>query len=201
MENGSQSAAAVSGRAVRAIVDGVVRTCGCFEDRTRSLLARNGLADPSEDEWYAVADYRAVYDDLLATTGHNIVERIGVTLARTVDWPADVDGVGDALAGLDGLHRSLHRGDAGGYEFTATGPLAGRLRCSTPYPPAFERGVVRGIGQRFGADSGFVAVREADRRDDDVTLSVRWWAERGSRESFEGSAAGTDGRTFTVAGD
>ncbi len=187
-------AAEVSGRALQSVLDGVTRTCGGFEARTLSLFEHNGLPEPKADEWYPLGRYCGVYEDLLSTTGHNIVERIGVQTARTAAWPRAVDGVGDALDALDAVHRDRHRGgDVGGYEFTPTGERTGRLTCSTPYPVALERGLVRGIGQRFGAETGFVAIEEHTRRGDSVTFDVQWW---GAREQ----AVRLGGRSDAIAG-
>ncbi|MFC6975528.1 hypothetical protein ACFQL1_14120 [Halomicroarcula sp. GCM10025709] len=191
-------ATTVSATAVECVRAAITETCGGFEQRTRLLLERNGLPEPERGEWYPLANVRALYEDLHSTTGRNIVEQIGVTFPRVTDWPGGVDGVGAALAGLDGVHRDLHRGEAGGYSFTRTGERTGRLVCDTPYPAAFERGVVRGIGKRFGVDTGFVAIDDHTRSDGATVCTVEWWGERGTSAT---ARLGTSSDTEFVTGD
>lgn len=195
---GQTDGTTVSGTVVECVRRGITETCGGFERRTRTILERNGLPEPEADEWYPLADVRALYEDIHSTTGRNIVEQLGVTFPGVAQWPVGVAGVGAALAELDGVHQRLHRGEAGGYSFTRTGERTGRLVCDTPYPAAFERGVVRGIGKRFGVDTGFVAIDEHGRSDGATVFTVEWWGERGTSAT---ARLGTSSGAEFVTGD
>ncbi|PSP71630.1 hypothetical protein BRC79_00180 [Halobacteriales archaeon QH_8_67_27] len=64
-----------------------------------------------------------------------------------------------ALAALDEMYRAQHwGGDAGGYEFRQTGDEDGRVECETPYPCAFDHGIVEGVA--IAHADGFVYVTE-----------------------------------------
>lgn len=168
----------VSGELVQAIITGVDRACGHFEGRTREILADNGIENPEERNWHDVDDAVGAYTDLLDSTGEHTVRRIGKEIPQVVSFPDRPDSVAEALAALDELHDSLHRGDAGGYEFERTGDETGRLVCKTPYPAALERGILRGIAQRF-SETGYISTDVVGTRRENgllvTTVDVEWW--------------------------
>lgn len=168
----------VHSRVVATVPRAIERACGFFEERTARLLAAHGLDETASAVWYEAADFAALCDDVLASTGGNTVRRIGKELADTYDWAVTPGSVVDALASLDGAYRDAHRGDAGGYDFQRTGAESGRLICRTPYPVELDEGLLRGIGQRF-SDTGFTKSEVVDTHREDgllvTTLDVHWW--------------------------
>lgn len=169
----------IRGTAIQTIRHAIEDACGFFDGRTEDHLAAQGLADASGQTWYDLSDYIAVYDDLLESTGKHTVRRIGKELGHGMTFDSDVETLGDALAALDGSYHRLHRGDAGRYRFESTGVESGRLVCHTPYPAPVERGLLRGLAQRF-TDTGFVTADlvTTDRRDGHrvTTFDIEWWS-------------------------
>lgn len=190
----------VSGEAVVAVLRAIERGCGCFEGRTRAILAENGIENPASDGEYDLELLLGVYDDLLASTGKHTVTRIGKELPHVIQWPAGTDTVGDALASLSEVHRDLHSGNAGTYHFERTGPEQGRLVSETPYPAALEAGMLRGIAQRF-SETGYVAVEQGNTRrengDRTTTFEIQWW----QSTDMGTPTAASKTNTATAAGD
>ena len=184
----------VRGAAVRTIQQAIDDACGFFAGRTREHLAAHGLADASAQSWYDVRDYVAVYDDLLDSTGKHTVNRIGKELAHRMPFDRDPQTLGEALAALDDSYRHLHRGNVGGYRFESAGAESGRLVCHTPYPAPLERGLVRGLAQRF-TDTGFISTElvNTDRQDDfhSTTFDLEWWEGTEIQTGQKGVEAGT----------
>jgi hypothetical protein len=181
--------AAVDARAIEAVPDAIDSACGHFGGRTQALLATHNL--DGDQRWYDLADYVALYEELLGSTGEHTVRRVGKELAHALTWESNVDSAPAALAALDDVYDRLHRGAAGGYEFERTGPESGRLVCDTPYPEAFHRGLLRGLGQRF-TDTGFLKAEVTDAGRDRTTFELHWWSTVGSDASAGGPTATGD---------
>ncbi|WP_340100883.1 hypothetical protein [Salinibaculum salinum] len=178
---------------MQTVARAIETACGFFDGRTRDHLAAYGLGDPSPQAWYDVADYVAVYDDLLDSTGQHTVRRIGKELASEMVWDRDPESFAATLSVLDSAYNRLHRGSVGGYKFEQTGEEAGQLVCATPYPATLEEGLLRGLAQRF-TDTGFVTMDLVGCEREDglrvVTFDVEWWdgTDIGTPETSEADA-------------
>jgi len=171
----------VDGRVVRAFVDGVAETCGYFEERAHRLLGKHGIEDPQSGDSYALEAYLDAICDVQRTTGPNTLNRIGRATSAALPWSHRVQTIEDAFADLDHTFGRAHDSDAGSFEFEPD-DHGGLLVADTPYPDAFEKGLVEGIGKHFGTNTGFIAVHDdgplradgGDRREFDLT----WWETR-----------------------
>lgn len=152
----------VSGRILAVLPDAVERTCGAFDGSMRETMARAGIENPRAREWYDQARLLDVCDRLYESVGAATVERIGRFLPELVDWPADVTTTAEALEALDGWYDGLHRRGAGSVTFERTDDGHGEVRFETPYPDAFECGLVRGIGHHFETDDLHGYVTDVD---------------------------------------
>jgi len=140
------------------------------------VLRAEGVADPRAGEWYDTAHAAAVCEAVDERVGLNTIERVGRRLPVVVEWPAGVRTIGDALAALDDVYENLHDGDAGALEFEPTDAAAGRLASTTPYPTAFDEGLIHGVGREFGQGAGFVTVERARENSEGATVyDCRWW--------------------------
>lgn len=198
----ARQTATVDGQFVRAVIDGVTASCGYFEDRARRLLAESGLdSHPSTTDSYPLSAYVDVLETIEETTGPNTLNRIGQAVPRLLNWPAHVEGVGDALAAFDTLYRRHHAdGDAGAYTFERTGETTGTLRSDTPYPAAFERGIVEGIAAMFGTDTGFISVRDGGSTRDARAYVCTWYLDRSEYRRVSIPAPETDAEPARAAG-
>lgn len=183
----SHAGPTVDGRLVEAFVAGVVDACGHFEARARRILADNGIDEVRLDESYPLGQYLDALREIQQTTGPNTLNRIGRAVPTRLEFPRDVSSMAAAYADLDRAYRRAHDGDGVGhfrFEQTEDG---GVLTSETPYPDAFERGLIEGIGKRFGTGTGFVAIHDADRISTDGgdvrEFDLGWWTDRSGRRT------------------
>jgi hypothetical protein len=178
----------IDGRFVRAFVDGVLETCGYFEERARRILASHGIDDPEPGVSYPLGAYLDALEEVQRTTGPNTLNRIGRATPAALQWSPGVRTIEDAFENLDRALDRAHDGSgAGEFTFRATDD-GGLLVADSPYPDAFERGLVEGIGKHFGTDTGFIAIADAgshpadggDAREFDLT----WWETRDERKTI-----------------
>lgn len=167
----------VSGELVGAVAGGVEAFSADSRGPARTILREHDLATVRSGEWYPLAAYIAAIEALHDLVGDHAVHALGQRIARAVGFPTDTDDVPAALAALDEVCRARHRGgDVGGYAFRQIGDEDGRVECHTPYPCAFDRGVVEGAAVAHA--DGFVCVREvgACRSEgaDRCTYDVSW---------------------------
>jgi len=148
----------VAGDLLRAVVTGVGQFSSDARGPAIAALSEHGVAEPSPGEWYPLAPAIAAIESVDGLVGVDGTLDLGKRVSRTFAFPAATDDVPAALAALDRAYRDHHRGDAGGYTFRQIGDDDGRIECHTPYPCAFDRGVVEGVTSRFA--DGFVCLRE-----------------------------------------
>jgi len=140
------------------------------------VLHAEGVADPRAGEWYDTPQAVAVCDAVDERVGPNTIERVGRRLPVVVEWPAGVRTIGDALGALGDVYDDLHAGDVGTLTFEPTDASAGRLVSTTPYPTAFDEGLVHGVGREFGQGAGFVTVERAvETSAGETVFDCRWW--------------------------
>lgn len=170
--------AAVAGRAINAVVDGIGQFSTVSERATTALLTAAGLpSKPEPQTWYPMDAYLRGIEAVLAELGPSTVERAGEHVAVVVEWPGPTDSVAAAMETLVRHYEQTHRGGAAGsFSFERTDATTGRVRCGTPYPCPLERGVVRGLAHRAG--TGFVTVTEVghcrEQGSDACTYDLSW---------------------------
>jgi len=180
-ESNQQAGPTVDGRVVRAFVDGVAETCGYFEERAQRILSSHGIENPRSGDSYPLGAYLDAIREVQRTTGPNTLNRIGRATPASLPWSHHVQTIEDAFADLDHTFSRAHGSGGGSFEFEPD-DHGGLLVTDTPYPDAFEKGLVEGIGKHFGTNTGFIAVHDdgrlradgGDRREFDLT----WWETR-----------------------
>jgi len=150
--------AEVSGAVVAAVVDLLDDLPSDDRSRATSIFAEHGLSNPDPDEWYSLSAFVDAVEAVDRTLDVGASD-LGARAARAVTVPETATDVPGALAVLDDAYGETHRGeDLGGYGFRQIGDDDGRVECDTPYPCAFDRGLVEGVADRVA--SGFVCLRE-----------------------------------------
>jgi predicted hydrocarbon binding protein len=167
----------VAGEWVGTVAAGVDRFSADSREPARAVLEDAGLADADPAEWYALAGYVDAVASIHDIVGDQAVHALGQRVARAVAFPEGTEDVPAALDALDEVCRAGHRGgDHGGYAFRQIGDEDGRVECRTPYPCAFDRGIVEGAAVAHA--EGFVRVCEvgACRADgaERCTYEVSW---------------------------
>jgi len=149
----------VSGELVGAVAGGVEKVAADARTAARQAAEDADFAAIESDEWYPLGACVDTIEAIHDRVGDQAVHALGQRVTRAVTFADAVDNVPAALAALDEMYRAQHRGgDAGGYEFRQIGDEDGRVECETPYPCAFDRGIVKGIAVAHA--DGFVCVTE-----------------------------------------
>lgn len=140
----------VAGRYVRLVGDSAETVSPVFAKRVRHLLARNGIAEVSDDGWYPVGAFTRSLARLGEGAGLEQLRRVGRELVAATPAVLRADDVDTALATLRRVAREAHRGPAADRvaEFTVEDPDEGRTRrivtaADYRYPTAFAAGVFR----------------------------------------------------------
>jgi len=167
----------VAGTVVAAVTAGVEQFSRDTRESAKAILRTRNLDAPDPEAWYPLADYVAAIEALTELVGDYAVHALGQRLARVVEFPAAAEDVPTALHALEEVYRGQHRGgDSGGYEFRQIGAEDGRIECQTPYPCAFDRGIVEGAAVAHA--DGFVCVSEVGACQTDeqgrCTYDVSW---------------------------
>lgn len=177
-----QAGPTVDGRVVRAFVDGVAETCGYFEERALRILSSHGIENPQSGESYPLGAYLDAIHEVQRTTGPNTLNRIGRATPAALPWSRRVQTIEDAFVDLDHTFSRAHDGsDVGSFTFESDDD-GGLLVTNTPYPDAFEQGLIEGIGKHFGTNTGFIAIDDAGRYradgGDSREFDLTWWETR-----------------------
>jgi hypothetical protein len=113
----------------------------------RKIIAQHGLKleDLGADRFIPVQRWLDALKDVQSTVGPDKVRSVGRNLIDHADFPPSLNDPEGILLTLDEIHGRNHRGDVGHYGSSRTADGTIVLRCETPYPPAFEWGLVDGI--------------------------------------------------------
>lgn len=151
----------VNGQTVLAVVDGVPDP---FRDRAHAILAASGIEDPQPNEWYPQEAWLAAFEEIWTDVGDATLRGIGRAVPEQADWPGDVETAKEGLESIDRAHNMNHRGgDVGFYQAEQLARDLVEVTCKTPYPCAFDQGVVQGAAEAFD-DVGLPRVTETSAR-------------------------------------
>lgn len=171
----------VNGRIVRTVVEeGMGKFAAEYRDRAVAALAEEGIESPAPDEWYPQQAWLNAFEAIVADLQPHVLDRLGEQIPEVAPWPNDYGSVPEGLRSTDEAYQRNHRGgDIGYYRFERTGEQAGEVTCYTPYPCLFDRGLIRGVAQKYAPVGGFVYLEETGgtcRRDGDDTCvyTVHW---------------------------
>ena len=111
------------------------------------MLTRYGLKmeELTEHAFVRLQTWLDMLRDLQSQAGFAAVRRVGRSIIEKAEFPANFTTVESVLRALDGIYYLNHRGDVGHYRVRdqENGRLV--IRCETPYPRHFERGLIEGI--------------------------------------------------------
>lgn len=82
--------------------------------------------------------------ELQEDLGPAVVRRVGMRIFEQADFPAHFDSVESILLALDTIYYLNHKGNVGHYLVSKVGSAL-VIACETPYPRAFELGLIEGI--------------------------------------------------------
>ncbi len=102
------------------------------------------LDDLTPDTFMPVQRWLDALKELLEQVGPNIVQRVGTALSENADFPPQFDTLDKLFEHMNAIYNHNHRGDVGRYVTKRDDEGGWHIRCETPYPRQFERGLVEG---------------------------------------------------------
>jgi len=128
-------------------------------DVALKVLNWNGIHEAQSGEYYSLKSFLGAMRDISETFGSSMLFLIGEQYAINTNLPAEVKSLEECLASLGGAYQSTHKGrDIGYYEYShlgVDGHLAkAKIVCHTPYPRAFEQGMIEGYVRRLRPANG-----------------------------------------------
>jgi hypothetical protein len=131
-------------------INSLVNALGPFKNNVRKLLAKQGIEDLTPGKWYPQQAFLDAFKNLPSKVGDQTVIKVGMNLARNLKFPPDIDSIGKALSLMNVAYQEYYRnGDIGNYKFRETGERECTMFCSSPYPCAFDQGVLTEICNRY----------------------------------------------------
>ncbi len=166
------SSGQVRGSTVTVCIEGVMSV---FQDRMRNILDERGIEqpDPKPNEWYPMGKFMRILDVVEEDVGDNAQEKIGEATPQFIDWPSDPETPTDALRTLIDAFDETHRNVDGDYQFFEMDDSEARITSSTPYPETWEKGMIKGAAEEYGAGYARVTVIE-DTEHEKKLFEVEW---------------------------
>lgn len=108
--------------------------------------------------------------DIQRTVGGPILHRVGKAIIERADFPPTLPTAESILEKLDDIYYMNHRGDVGHYRVSKEDGVV-VVRCETPYPRHFERGLIEGICSKHPGRADVQFTEGAPH--DELTCTVR----------------------------
>lgn len=162
----------VLGRTVEVAVDGVMSV---FQSRMRKLLDEQGIErpDPDPGEWYSLDRFLRVLETVEDDVGENALTKVGEATPEFTEWSTDANSPAEALKTLTTIFEENHRNVASQCTFERVDKSTGRITSNTPYPTAWEAGLIKGAAESRGSRYTRVTVVEESSNDETV-FEVNW---------------------------
>lgn len=103
-----------------------------------------GEAERQKAAWVPLQRWLDVLRDIQEVVGTVKLRDVGRGIIEHADFPPTFRGVDDVLMGLQEIYMVNHRGNVGAYRVIRRGASI-VVACATPYPRAFEHGLILGI--------------------------------------------------------
>jgi len=114
----------------------------------RTILEHHGLRvdDLRTNHFVSVQRWLDVLRDVQTAVGTNLVRQVGTRIIENADFPERFRTTAEVIEALDEIYYLNHRGNVGHYRVRPSSD-GFVVRCETPYPRSFERGLIEGITQ------------------------------------------------------
>ena len=147
-----------------AAIVGLLEAMGAFEGIGRKILAAHGMKKIVPTDWVPLSVGIELYGVVATQLGENTLFDIGCRVPQSVPWPPEIKDIEAALRSIDVAYHMNHRLRGEVMFNPATGVMLegiGHYRCErvsrrkilvtsdTPYPEAFECGIVTGTARKF----------------------------------------------------
>ena len=103
------------------------------------------LDDLRPEKFILVQRWLDALKEVFETVGPNVLHRVGFAISQNAEFPPVFDTIDKLFHNMDMIYYVNHQGDVGHYLTTQKSDGVWEIRCETPYPRHFERGVVEGV--------------------------------------------------------
>lgn len=130
----------------------------------RELATSHGLNPDTltEEKLVPVQDWLDALRDIQARVGEPALRDTGTRIVLNAEFPPQYPTVESILLALNDIYAHNHEGDVGHYRTELREDGAVVIRCETPYPRNFERGLVEGICRNRRAGGTIYCVEYED---------------------------------------
>lgn len=136
-------------------IDAFLAAFGAYRVRGEKVVLRHlGITelDRSPNATYSVARYLGAMRELQDQFGTDFLFKVGTFIFENDVRPPGLDSIEAAMSVTNDRYYSNHQnaeGKIGGYYWTKTGERAGKLVCDSPYPCAFDHGLLASTCKRI----------------------------------------------------
>ena len=137
-------------------VQGTIEAFQFLPQRVSEMLARHRIRqdDLTAGRQVLVQRWLDVLQEISRTIGMAKLREVGTRIATAAAIPSSITSVEAVLLGLDDVYHFNHRGRVGSYRCSPRDRNVVRVECHTPYPRAFERGIIEGFTRHPGLSRG-----------------------------------------------
>jgi hypothetical protein len=159
----------VNGETVLAIANGM----GAMKNMGFRVLAENNINQPAAGSWYLQQDWLNAFKQISEKVGPNTLFMIGKSIPDNAVFPPEIDNIYKALASIDVAYHMNHRLNnqvlfnpstgkmtegIGHYYFSKINDSKLELKCNTPYPCDFDKGIIKQMAERFKPQNSLITL-------------------------------------------
>jgi hypothetical protein len=103
------------------------------------------IDDLQPENFILVQNWLNALKELQTELGPLVVQKVGTRILENADFPPQFASIDDVLGALDAIYYLNHKGNVGHYYTTKQADGSWEVRCETPYPRFFEKGLIQGF--------------------------------------------------------
>jgi len=150
----------VNGQTILSVLDGMKG----YEESALKILARNGIQNINQDQWYSQQSWLNAFKEIANNIGSKTILNIGMMVPENAQWPPDVISIESAFQSIDIAYHMNHRLNKlplfnqstgvmhegiGHYTYQKTGTNEITMVCNNPYPCDFDKGIIKSVANKF----------------------------------------------------
>ncbi|KUG09093.1 hypothetical protein ASU33_19940 [Solirubrum puertoriconensis] len=114
------------------------------------LLRRHNLPEKVlPGQWVPLSAWLNLLEELSGSGGEQTVYSVGLRVLEQKCWPTSAISLAEAVKQLNRTYGERVRGGYGYYRTESQSPHRLLVECLTPFPAAFDLGVITGLARRY----------------------------------------------------
>jgi len=156
---------------------------GSYIKRGQQTLCRYFGVDELSDDlntWYSLSKFLEAMEEFQKQFGQELIHKMGSVVFEKAVFPPELDSVEKAMQMANMAYYMNHQceeGEIGGYSWEKTSDNSGIIVSDSPYPCAFDQGLLESMVKKFAPDG---KVDHDDSKpcrhqgDDSCTFLISW---------------------------